>query len=79
MFLNMVKSEDDAKEYISETEDRMESMLRPSSNTKTFLLDHEDKVTRPIDWWKTQSHGKTDYDVTTYSRIPCRVTYNWIY
>ena len=60
----MIKSKDDAKQYIYETEDRMESMLKPSSNTKTFLLDHEDRVTNPKVWWETQSHGKTDYHVT---------------
>ena len=64
MFLNIIKWKDDAKEYISEAAGRMESMLKPSSNTKPFLLDHEDKVTNPKDWWKTQS--QTDYDVSTY-------------
>ena len=74
MFLNIIKWKDDAKEYISEAAGRMESMLKPSSNTKPFLLDHEDKVTNPKDWWKRQSHGKTKYDVSTYIKY-----IHWMY
>ena len=66
MFLNIIESKDVVKDYISKEEGRMESKLKPSSGTKPFLLDHDDKVTNPKDWWKRQSHGKTDYDVSTY-------------
>ena len=79
MFLNIIKSKDDVKDYISEAVGRMESMLTPSSGTKPFLLDHEDKVTNPKDWWKRQSHGKTDYDVSTYIKYIHTIGYKSIY
>ena len=56
--------EEGAKEYITDTESRLTSELKPSKKTKSGIEDYAGNIPESKEWWKTQ---KKKYHVSTLS------------
>ena len=76
LFYFVTSIEEEANEYITDIEKRLESELKPSDNTKSNTENHAGNILKSEEWWKTQDKEHT---VSTISEAPFQVLRHDIY